>query len=162
MSFIDMFQSSVIRNNIFEFLNDKEKLIFTSCNNFLYSKRTSIVFTKQYFIRKDDISYKYYNQLTKINVYELFKFPTNLKFLEFKSFFEIKIENNDIPETLLYLKLDEEIYENYKDKISKNILIELNPNSSKGDRHRKHEEYCMKRLRIFHFPFFCPCSSTYW
>ena len=137
MSLENIFQSYIIRNNIFQLLNDKEKLNFTSCNNFLCSKRNTIIFVEECFIKKEDIFYKYYNQFTTIKVYEIFKFPENLKCLkiEFSLFSnKIKIENDDIPTTLDYLQLDEELFEEYKDKISTNIMIAFNPNSGKEKR----------------------------
>ena len=146
MSIDDVFQSYIIRNKIFELLNDKEKLIFTSCNNFLYSKRLFIVFTKEYFLRKNDVSWKYYDQITKVNSYWSFKFPKNLKTLNlmYYPYPKIKINEGDIPQTLVYLKLDEGVYEDYKDKIPKNAIIEFNPNSSKED--RENQEWRAKRI----------------
>ena len=110
----DIFQSYIIRNVIFEFLTDKDKLIFTSCDKFLYSKRTSIIFVEEYYINEDDIFWKYYNQLTKVRTLRNFKFPTNLVSLEFTRFVDlkIKIEDDDIPATLSYLKINETIFNN--------------------------------------------------
>ena len=88
MSINDIFQSYIIRNNIFQLLNDKEKLNFTSCNNFLCSKRNTIIFNDEYFIKKEDVNWKYYDQLTRIRVSEFFRFPTNLKYLDVKFFFD--------------------------------------------------------------------------
>ena len=151
MSINGVFQSYIIRNVIFEFLTDKEKLRFTSCDRFVYSKRTSIVFIEKYFVTKNDISWKYYNQLTKVIVFDIFKFPINLKFLELRSVFEIKMEDDDLPQTLVYLKLDEGVYEDYKDKIPKNAIIEFNPNSSKEDQHRQTYRMAQEKLKNFSF-----------
>lgn len=102
MLFKEIFQSSVIRNIIFYFLHDEDKLKFTSCNKFLYSKRTSIIFTNIYRCKKEDISWKYYNQLTRIKTQEIFRFPENLECLiiPYRFYFANYRERLNIPENV--------------------------------------------------------------
>ena len=127
MTITDLFQFYKIKNVIFELLNDKEKLILTSCNNFLYSKRTSIVFTEIYFIKKEDICWKYYDQITKAISHDFFRFPRNLKNLGIKKsiFANGKLECDDIPQTLYYLEIDQESYFKYENEIPESTIIEF-------------------------------------
>lgn len=127
MSFEDIFQSFVIRNQILEYLNDKEKFSLTSINKFFSQKRNSIILTDLYVFNEYLPKWKFFDKIKILKTRKFSKLPKSLEILQFEEQFEGDFEKSgeflNFPKKLKKILIHEYFYNEYRFEFPDDVEI---------------------------------------